>query len=331
LTPDNGLKSQTVIRLVDGLRVVTLDAGSADAKLAQLAAAQRGLANRRQLLAAGLSPRQIQVRLAREQLRTVHRGVYAVGRGQEPEWFRETAALLACGDHAALSHLAAIRLWGLLPLPPDTEIDVTTVGGWGGRTQSGVRAHRSHTLTTRQVRQLDGLPVTAPERTLLDASLLLTERQLERALDEALARRLTSLTKLAEQLVRHRGHAGSGSLRAMVEARRFSTATESEAEERFLALMREAGLPTPRTQVEMHGFRVDVYWPQARLAVEIDGLQWHNRTKKSFERDRRKQQVLQEHEIEVARTTWEQITGKQLQLVAHVSGRLAIRTTVASL
>lgn len=110
-----------------------------------------------------------------------------------------------------------------------------------------------------------------------------------------------------------------------------SAAEEPEAEERFLALMREAGLPTPHTQVEMHGFRVDVYWPEARFAVEFDGLQWHNRAKKSFERERRKQQVLQDHEIEVARTTWEQITQEGLQLVVHISRRLAIRTIVASL
>jgi very-short-patch-repair endonuclease len=248
----------------------------------------------------------------------------------EPSLFRETAALLAYGDHAALSHLTAIRLWRLLPMPPGAEIDVTLVGRWA-RTRAGIHVHRSRTITTRQVRQVDGLPVTAPERTLLDATLVLTERQLERALDEALARRLTSLTKIATELVRHHGHAGIGSLAAMVKARRFSTATESEAEERFLALMREAGLPTPHTQVEMHGFRVDVYWPQARFAVEIDGLQWHNRTKKSFERDRRKQQVLQDHEIEVARTTWEQITEERLQLVAHISRRLEARTIVASL
>jgi very-short-patch-repair endonuclease len=285
---------------------------------------------REQLIAAGLTASQIKVRIERRQIRTVHCGVYTVNYGNEPKMFRETAALLACGGQVALSHASALQAWGVLAAGVGEPVDITVFRG-GSRNQLGIRVHRSRTLTRAQVRTVAGLPVTVPERALLDSAPLLAPRQLERALDEALARRLTSFTKVKEMAASHRGHPGYGRLAALVETRRFSTATESEAEERFLALMREAGLPTPQTQVEMHGFRVDVYWPQARLAVEIDGLQWHNRTKKSFERDRRKQQVLQDHEIEVARTTWEQITEERLQLVAHISRRLAQRTIVASL
>ncbi len=107
----------------------------------------------------------------------------------------------------------------------------------------------------------------------------------------------------------------------------FPTVTESEAEDRFLALIADAGLPAPHTQVQMHGFRIDAYWPRARFAVEIDGSQWHKLTEPSSERDRRKQQVLQEHGIEVARTTWDQVTEEGMQLVARVASRLAVRTT----
>jgi very-short-patch-repair endonuclease len=324
------MKSQRLIPVLGVLRVVTVDGGSADSKLARLAEAQRGLVSRDQLTAAGVSSSQIHVRQQREQLRRVHRGVYTVSRGEVPELFRETAALLACGEHAALSHLTAIRLWGLFPLPDLDEVDITMVGRWG-RTRAGIRVHHSETLTPSQVSQVRGLPVTVAERALLDSAPLLTKFQLGRAFDEAIARRLISFTKVADLVLRHRGHPGQGKLAAAVKQRRFPMVTESEAEDRFLALIAEAGLPAPRTQVQMHGFRIDAYWPEARLAVEIDGLQWHNRTKTSFERDRRKQQVLQEHGIEVARTTWDQITGEGLQLVAHVASRLALRKTEASL
>ncbi len=307
------------------LGVVHLNGGSADTRLAQLTEAQRGLVSRSQLTAAGVSAQQINVRLRREQIRRVHRGVYTVNRGAEPELFRETAALLACGDHAALSHLTAIRVWGLLALTGLDEVHVSMVGRWG-RTRPGIRVHHSETLTGRQVGEVSGLPVTKPERALLDSAPLLSKTELRRAFDEAIARRLTSYTKVADLVSHHNGHPGQGKLAALVEQRRFPTVTESEAEERFLALMRDAGLPAPRTQVAIHGFRVDAYWPQARFAVEIDGFQWHDRTRTSFERDRRKQQVLQEHEIEVARTTWEQITEEGPRLAAHVATRLAVRT-----
>jgi very-short-patch-repair endonuclease len=304
---------------------VHLNGGGADARLAQLTEAQRGLVSRSQLTAAGVSAQQINVRLQRAQIRRVHRGVYTVNRGEEPVLFRETAALLACGDHAALSHLTAIRVWGLLALPGLDEVHVSMVGRWG-RTRPGICIHHSKTLPRSQVGEVRGLPVTKPERALLDSAPLLSKPELRRAFDQAIAGRLTSYTKVADLASRHNGHPGQGKLAALTKQRRFPTVTESEAEERFLALMRDAGLPAPRTQVAMHGFRVDAYWPQARFAVEIDGFQWHDRTRTSFERDRRKQQVLQEQEIEVARTTWEQITEEGPRLAAHVATRLAVRT-----
>jgi very-short-patch-repair endonuclease len=243
----------------------------------------------------------------------------------------ETAAILALRRPAVLSHLTALRLHGLSHPDERAPIDVSIADGGNAPSRPGIQVHRSRTLTKRQIRSIAGLPVTVPERALLDSAPLLTEYQLSRAFDEAIARRLTSYAKVAELVARHHGHPGQGKLAVLVAQRRSPTVTESEAEERFLALILAAGLPAPRTQVQMHGFRIDAYWPQARFAVEIDGFQWHDRTKTSFERDRRKQQVLQQQGIEVARTTWDQITEKRLQLVAHISSRLALRTTEASL
>jgi very-short-patch-repair endonuclease len=299
--------------------------------IAELASEQRGNISYAQLLAAGLTPNQVRTLQADGTLHRVHHGVYLVGHTAAVPLAAETGAILAFGGHAVLSHLTALRLHRLIPDHTGGPIDVTVAASGSAHRRQGIRVHRSRTLNRGQVRTVAGLPVTVPERALLDSAATLARRQLERALDEALARRLTSMTKLANLIVIQPGHPGLGKLAAMVDGRRFPTVTESEAEERFLELMRAAGLPMPQTQVGMYGFRVDVYWPEARFAVEIDGLQWHNRTKKSFERDRRKQQVLQDHEIEVARTTWEQITEEGTQLVAHVSRRLALRTAGVNL
>jgi hypothetical protein len=66
---------------------------------------QEGVASRAQLLAAGLTARVIDRRLATGQYRRVHRNVYALGplsmRG------RLIAALLAGGEQAALCHASA--------------------------------------------------------------------------------------------------------------------------------------------------------------------------------------------------------------------------------
>jgi very-short-patch-repair endonuclease len=301
--------------------------GSSRHLMAEIAREQRGHISYAQLLTAGFTADQIRTLQTDGTLHRIHHGVYAVGHLAAIPLGPEAAAILAFQGRAALSHLTALRLYGLLPAEHEAVVDVTIRREGSAHRRRGIRVHRSRTLTDRQIRSLAGLPVTRPERALLDSAPLLTEHQLGRAFDEAIARRLTSYTKLAELVGRHLGHPGQAKLAALVKQRRFPTVTESEAEDRFLALIAEAGLPAPRTQVQMHGFRIDAYWPQARFAVEIDGFQWHNRTKTSFERDRRKQQVLQEHGIEVARTTWAQITEERLQLVAHVAGRLAARRT----
>jgi very-short-patch-repair endonuclease len=53
--------------------------------------------------------------------------------------------------------------------------------------------------------------------------------------------------------------------------RRTFVLTDSELERRFLPLARAAGLPPPRTQARLNGFRVDFYWPELGLVVETDG------------------------------------------------------------
>jgi very-short-patch-repair endonuclease len=324
-------RSKTQIQTVGGRAVVVAPDSRSRDLVADVAREQRGHISYAQLRAVGLTANQVRTLQAHGTLHRVHYGVYQVGHTAPVPLGAETAAMLAFGGRAVLSHLSALRLYCLLPPDQGAAIDATVAAGGSAYQRTGIQVHSSRTLTDRQIRSVAGLPVTVPERALLDSTPLLTKRELGRALDEAITRRVVSYTKVADLVSRHQGHPGWGRLTSLIENRHFPTVTESEAEQRFLALMLDAGLPTPRTQVDLYGFRVDAYWPEARFVVEIDGLQWHNRTKKSFERDRRKQQVLQEHEIEVARTTWEQVTEEGLQLVAHVASRLALRTTEASL
>jgi len=82
---------------------------------------------------------------------------------------------------------------------------------------------------------------------------------------------------------------GIGRLRSLLDAETF-TLTESPLERRFLALVREAGLPMPETQVWVNGVRVDFYWPDLGLVVESDGLQYH-RTASQQKRDHLRDQT----------------------------------------
>src|SRR5438045_9202911 len=94
-----------------------------DRAIAKLAARQRSVVARWQLLAMGIAPRTINHRVASGLLRPLYRGVYLVGHTVPPPWAREMAALIAYGDRAILSHWTAADVWAL-PAPSQPAIDV---------------------------------------------------------------------------------------------------------------------------------------------------------------------------------------------------------------
>ena len=96
--------------------------------------------------------------------------------------------------------------------------------------------------------------------------------------------------QLRRKVDHHRGTDGVKALRRLLDRQTFSL-TDSELERRFLKLIRRAGLPVPKTQQRIQGFRVDFLWPELRLVVETDGLRYH-RTAAQQSKDRRRDQAL---------------------------------------
>ncbi len=297
--------------------------GSVDGRVSAIANRQRGRVSRRQLLAAGLTDKMIKTRIARGQLTPTRRGVYAAGPLDAP-LAPETEAILVCGPAACLSHLTAVRLWELLRSAPlDDGVDVTVPASARGRSHPGIHVHRSRTLTSQDIRTRQKLPVTSVERTLIDAAPRLRPRQLERALDEALARKLTTAAQLSQAAAQLSNSSGAAAVRRLLAVRRRPTITHSEAEEKLLALIRQADLEEPTLQAQVHGFEVDFYWPLQRFAVEVDGYAWHT-NKTNFTRDRRKDRVLNDLGITLTRVTWHQLHEEPLPLIAHVARQLAM-------
>jgi very-short-patch-repair endonuclease len=263
-----------------------------DMRLAELATAQHGVVHRRQLAALGFGDEAIKTRVRRARLLRLHRGVYAVGHRSLSREGRWTAAVLACGPGAALSHHSAATAWGLRPgWGPITDV---TVPSTAGRTApSGVRLHRVATLGPRDTRRLGALRVTSPERTLEDLAAHLSPARLGRAIDEAEARGLLARPLRTARLP------GAAALRAAMEGRRV---TGSDLEAEFLALLARAGLPRPRTNVVIGPYTVDVLFPEHALVVELDGFA-HHRTRASFAADRARDRRLKALGYDVVRFT----------------------------
>jgi len=68
----------------------------------------------RQLELAGLDGDAVMRRVRCGRLHRLHRGVYAVGHEGVTLAGRFMAAVLACGDGAALSHVSAAAHWGFM-------------------------------------------------------------------------------------------------------------------------------------------------------------------------------------------------------------------------
>lgn len=286
-----------------------------DETIARLAAKQHGVVARWQLLRCRLSPDAIDRRLRGAWLTPIHRGVYAVGPVRSPR-VREMAAVLACGEGAVLSYWSAAEVWELIPRD-DRALDVSATAGSRGR-HLPIRIHRAYSLRPDEVTTRAGLPVTTVVRTLYDLAAVADVDDVERALADSLARRLTDRAGLLSAVDRYAGRRGARRVRFLLDAGRGVARTRSEAEARFVRLIRRARLRAPETNTLVAGYEVDFYWRSERLVVEVDGKAFHS-SADSFERDRRRDAVLMAAGNRVMRVTWRQIVKEPEALLVRLT------------
>jgi Protein of unknown function (DUF559) len=246
-----------------------------DRAVADLARRQHGVVARAQLLGLGLSLAEIDGRVKRRRFHRVHQGVYAVGHLALTRNGRFMAAVLACGDGAALSHFSAAVLWRILE-GEGQDIHVTAERE---RKCRGIVVHRAP-LQGDRLRRL-GIVVTTPARTIVDlADVVPRRRVLERAIDEAEYLRLDWRAAAPRA-----GRRGSGLLASVLAVHTpGTTRTLSELEELFLEFCDSRGFPRPEVNCRIEGYLCDFVWREQRLIVETDGEQAHG-TARARERD----------------------------------------------
>lgn len=255
----------------------------------------------------------------------MHQGVYAVGHPLLTREGRWTAAVLACGSEAVLSHRSAAALWGLRQDRRGT-IDVTAPGR-RGRIPAGIAAHRHGSLRAADRTIVHGIPCTSLARTLLDLAAVAPPRELRNAITQAEVQRVFDLAAVRDVIARSRRRRGVARLRlAVAEHDTRSERTRGELESRFLALCDRAGIPLPEVNaplfIEGIQMEADFLWRDARLIVEADSHRFHN-TASAFESDRRRDQRLVRAGWRVIRCTWRQVTDEPAQLARTLRDLLA--------
>ena len=271
-----------------------------DHAIAAIAARQWGHITWRQLLALGVTPNEISKWLTKGRLIQVFRGVYAVGHTRPEPIARAAAAVLACGERAALSYFSAAGLWGFSnrwPTVPEVTVPAK-------RRPAGIRIHVHPTLESQDIRRHRGIRVTNPARTLLDIGPRLTDTALARAVNEARLQAGLRIAQLDDVVARNPYHPGARLLRPFVDQP--TGPTRSELEDRFLAFVRDYGLPTPLVNTRLEGYLVDALFVDERVIIELDGWDFHQ-TRRSFERDRERDAALLAAGYVTVRITWERL------------------------
>lgn len=250
-----------------------------DALIATVAARQNGNITVRQLLAIGLTRPAILHRTRTGRLFRVFARVYAVGRPAVTPLERASAAVLAGGSHAVLSHDAALALWGVRRRWPSMPTVTLTAGD---RRPQGISVHQCRLSRTDTTVQLH-VPVTSLARTVLDCAPTTPPTRLSRLINDALLSPYLTENRLAEAISSYPLHPGTKLVRPhVVDGDR----TRSDLEDAFLGFCRRFKLPRPQTNVIVNGREVDALFAAERVIVEVDGWRIH-RHRRSFRKDRR--------------------------------------------
>ena len=159
------------------------------------------------------------------------------------------------------------------------------------RAMSGVIIHSiPGGLPSDEVTTVDGIPTTTAARTLLDLAAVEPEVVVERCLDEALRRRIVSLTSLHRRLKNGGRRPGRAMLERLVAARATEGVTDSPLETQVLSLLKVEGLPIPMLQYEVWDgdrfvARPDFAYPEKKVAIEADSYSYHG-DRQAFDHDR---------------------------------------------
>jgi very-short-patch-repair endonuclease len=269
---------------------------------ARISGPQHGVVARRQLLGVGLSRRSVDHLVGAGSLLPLYRGVYAVGHRPVGPRSREMAVVLM-GGVRALAWQSALALWAMRR---PWHGPVHAVGA-KSRSGPGYVVHRTRDLPPADVTRHWGIPITTPLRTLLDLSQTLSLDALDAALAEALVRKLVRLEDVQAR--------AGGRLRELLVT---AAPTKSRLERALRKILHEHQLPQPISNGFVHGYEVDLHWPQHRLIAELDGWLYHGH-QRAFETDR-------ERDIVLATQGWRtvRVTAAQLDRRATVAGRFSL-------
>jgi very-short-patch-repair endonuclease len=281
----------------------------------ELVARQNGVVSLAQAAAHGYSADRVQRRVREGRWRRLHPGVVLVGGHRLSEEARVRAAWLWAGDRAIIAGPAAAR-WHGMPARSAAVVDVTVPAALNRVARPGVRFRRRD-LPGEDVTIVRGLRVTARGLTALEAAVALPDGSA--FLDRALQRHVP-FDEVYGAYCRAIGRRDSAAVRPLLIAA--ADRADSAAERVLVGLLRAGGIGGWVLGHPCGPYLIDLAFPEARVAIEVDGWAWHV-DQDRFANDRRKGNALVSAGWVVLRFTWHDLTGAPRSVVAQIAAALA--------
>nr|WP_218860229.1 DUF559 domain-containing protein [Petropleomorpha daqingensis] len=243
----------------------------------QTLADRGGLATRQQLLER-IPAVVLDGHIGRKNLTRVFPHVYRLRDGAEDEMTLMRAALAHAAPGAALSHTTALFVWGLWRFERPLHLTVDHGVRRAGASDLIVHRRLRFDPTSTQVVERRALPVTTLPRTIVDSWPLLPVHDRRPLLLDITRRGLTTADLVREALTERPNVGGRRLLLQTLDL--IDDGVESELEAHgVLNVFRHRSLPRSVGQYRLPllsgTVKLDRAWPEAKLAIELDGARYH--------------------------------------------------------
>jgi hypothetical protein len=197
---------------------------------------------------------------------------------------RAQALCLVMPDSAVICRRTAAWLYGMDAYAPNERdqavlIECVVLARLARVRRQGVMGWEE-TLAPEDICTVHGVRVTTPTRTVLDLARYAPRFMGLAAVDAFCHRRLTTQAELITCAQRFRGGRNIAVARRLVEWA--EPLAESPGESWLRLRILDAGLPRPEAQVKVRDaagrviYRLDLGYPELRIALEYDGLEFHD-------------------------------------------------------
>ncbi len=251
-------------------------------------------------------------------LERIWQGIYS--RGEPNDVMRLRGLDLSCGTEVPVCLGTAAALHGFDTEDP-ADLHVLSPPGSRLRSAEGLVVHRR-----------DGAPLvkagerlaTSPAWTAVEVACSLRRPRALATVDAALRSGTCQRVELWRVASQQAGRRGIVAVRDLIPLADGLAESPMESEARLAMI--DGGLPPPMLQYEIvdgNGElrRVDFAWPEQRVAVEYDGMDWHSGPD-AMRRDRRRQVALQDIGWIVIPIVFEDVRYRAWDFVARIDAQL---------